>query len=716
MAEQTEIEIAIKAGDSAKTLGELKSAIKDLENLAIASGDANSDAFKQATQEAGKLRDRIDDMKDAVKSFKGDALEGLSKGFGSLKGRLSDLDFAGFNEEVKRMNTLSKQVSFKQLATSVGETGKSFLSLGDIIRKNPIFILVSVVTAIITNFDKLVEAGGLVGKIFGSIKAAIDFVVNAVESFSNAIGLTDTKAGEAMANIVAGQEKAFENIENRRNKAIAEARAYGKSDEEIQKSIALANKTAEEERRKEWQKTIDAGKEREAALKKQYENEMALYNAFGGVKPVMGKLSQEELDNITAANKGLEQINVEHLNRIGDENEKARTDEEAKRDAAEQRRQQKAAETAARIESERKQVRDYISLEDEKERQSKLDAEGKELRQAELKYEQLKKLANGNKDLLAKIEEDYGKKKSSIIDKYDNIEIEKAKQLQKQLDDIKNERLNDEEALAEEIFQAGLSAQQRELVALNDYYFQKIEAAKQFGLDTTALEEEQIRKQTEINDKYRNDELAKQQEKVNQQIALDQQIVDAQNQLNEARVTAVNAGFDLLNAAFGRNKKAQNVLFLAQRAFEASQVVINGLKNAAILKGQIAVATPLLANPATAPSATATIAAAAKGLVSNALTTGAGVASILATTIGKFVKPDSNSPDGGGPGPGGGGGGGGAPAPTPTFTSPQFFGLGQGQLQGGAGGPQTQQVVVLENDITRTQNRVRVIENRATIG
>jgi len=92
----------------------------------------------------------------------------------------------------------------------------------------------------------------------------------------------------------------------------------------------------------------------------------------------------------------------------------------------------------------------------------------------------------------------------------------------------------------------------------------------------------------------------------------------------------------------------------------------------------------------------------------------AGLAQVAKITKTQYEspKPDTSTPSSGDLG---GVGGGGGSTPAPTFTPPQFFGLGQGALQSNQQQNQTQ-VFVAENDITRTQNRVRVIENRATIG
>ena len=97
----------------------------------------------------------------------------------------------------------------------------------------------------------------------------------------------------------------------------------------------------------------------------------------------------------------------------------------------------------------------------------------------------------------------------------------------------------------------------------------------------------------------------------------------------------------------------------------------------------------------------------------------AAVAAMTAVNIAKISsqKFDAGSvgqmpaPDVSGGGVGGEAGGGGQ-----SFAPTQFFGLGQGAPQSGGGNGGIQKVYVTETDITSTQNRVRVIEDRAVIG
>ena len=87
-------------------------------------------------------------------------------------------------------------------------------------------------------------------------------------------------------------------------------------------------------------------------------------------------------------------------------------------------------------------------------------------------------------------------------------------------------------------------------------------------------------------------------------------------------------------------------------------------------------------------------------------TTAANIAKIKSSTFQGSTPPTQQTP------PSGGGGGGGQ---TPTFTPTSFFGLGQTtQFNPQEQGPT--RVYVTEGDISNTQNRVRVVENRARFG
>jgi hypothetical protein len=155
----------------------------------------------------------------------------------------------------------------------------------------------------------------------------------------------------------------------------------------------------------------------------------------------------------------------------------------------------------------------------------------------------------------------------------------------------------------------------------------------------------------------------------------------------DASEKARKAEFDLKKKTFEQEKKIRIASAIAQGAAAALAAYTAG--------ASIVPAGPVTTGPAFAALAS-TFAAAQVALIASQKFEGT-------FTPGVAPTPPTTSTTGGQGGPGQPG------------LAPQFFQLGQGilQQQQGTG---TTQVVVLENDITAVQNRVRVIENRATIG
>jgi chemotaxis protein histidine kinase CheA len=152
--------------------------------------------------------------------------------------------------------------------------------------------------------------------------------------------------------------------------------------------------------------------------------------------------------------------------------------------------------------------------------------------------------------------------------------LERERKAQEEAD--KN-RLDAEEAISEEIYQASLSAQDKELQALRDGYFEKIQLANQYGLDATALVNEQAAKEAEINKKYQDEAAAKQKE------IDDKKLADIKKRQEDTVQLAAN-GFQTLSAltdAFeGQSKKAQEKAFKVRKAASIAQTLISTYQGA----------------------------------------------------------------------------------------------------------------------------------------
>lgn len=653
---ETRIQIAVDAASAAQSVGELKSAIRELEGIAATAGENNKEAFLKAAQEAGKFKDQIEDARDAVSTFKGDPLESLSKGIGSLKGRLLDLDFKGFSEEVGRLKTVSKGVTFKELAGSIGETASAFGSLGKILLTNPIFLIGTIIATVVSNFDKLTEAGGFVGAMFNGIKNAIGFVVDGLKSLTDAIGLTGFAAQEAA-------EKQIKVVEQ----------------------IKDAIKGIDDDIAKDRQEALD---KYDGNLQQAYEAEKTR------ISEVMASndLQIAQYEELIASGKKLTSSQTETFNFFKTENEKLKVsladfEKDVNEDNAKKAKER--SDNAKKIKKEQEDVILALEKDSYKARLIELDRF----------YDDLKQKANGNKDLLLKIKKEEEGAKAVLDDQERSKTRNKEEGITKIVIDNSNVRLATKTSadvvlmksnvdLTKSIKRTWEEVAASNIMKVTDFKasFDKVSEIAGSALDIAgAISEMRVNKIQENS----NRELS---------ILEEQRIKDLSNKdLTEEKRAEIENGYAKkkfqieLKAAQDSNKIKERI-FKANKAFNLANAIGDGA--AAVIK-----AWNSAIFPANIPAVIATGTAAA--------------ASILKISATKYT-PDAlpSAPDFTDVSGGGGGGGG---APAPTFTPPQFFGLGQGQLQSGQPGGQ-QQVVVLENDITRTQNRVRVIENRATIG
>lgn len=268
--------------------------------------------FNKVQRQLGELTDKMGDLGKSVNTLAGDPLERLNNSFGLIGSSILSLDFGAAQTGLQGVTSAIKDFKFGDLSNAAKGFGKTMLDLGKALMTNPIFLIGGIIALIVANFEELTKAGGLVGKMFGFLKSAIDSVTQGLVDFMDWIGLTDSKAEERAEN---------------------------------EKKRAEEAKKLEEEKVKK-QKEAEAEKE---------------------------KLAKE------AAKKEAERL------------QKIRDDQKA--------------------------LTEFLKAEQEKRYQDTLANDDKLVRQAQLQYEEKKKLAHGNNELLKQLEEEYHKQVAEIRDK-----------------------------------------------------------------------------------------------------------------------------------------------------------------------------------------------------------------------------------------------------------------------------------------------------------
>jgi len=383
------------AGDSAKTF---KQQIKELTN------ELQTSKLDKTSAEYQILKDRLSALKDAQKDFNeeiganaGPAFESAGNNLRNLQSRLGSLDFGGAADSIKGLSANIKNLNFKGASEGSGAFTKSILGLGKALLSNPIFLIGGTLALLITNFDKLANAIPAVGVAFRAIGDAIGFVKDLITGFTDAIGLTQIKAGEAIDAAIGNRDRVNKELDNQRRLAVANAKATGQD-------VEAVNKAFEAKRIADNKALIDQINAQEATgvvlTKEQLDARQKLID------------ENTELA-ILAAEK--EASGVETARNEAAKNEEKRiADEEAKR----QKAIADAKARAEQIKANEKEVTDSIAASREEQFQATLSAEEKELRQVALKYNALQEKAGKNKELQKQLKEQELIELQAITDKY----------------------------------------------------------------------------------------------------------------------------------------------------------------------------------------------------------------------------------------------------------------------------------------------------------
>ena len=208
---QIKIDAAVDSAGAAKSLGELRRSLLEIQSLQAEIGDtsgANFDKLAAASQRTSEqlasTRDAIGDINDKTRSLEGTPVERLSNSFGLLKESIFTLDFdkAKIGAE-GLLNTFTPVVDGKlvtgfagiggtlsNLGGVVKNLGTTFMTLGKALLTNPIFLLATAITLIVIGIIKLLDSLGLLKPMMDAIAAAIGFVVDAFEALTDWLGLT----------------------------------------------------------------------------------------------------------------------------------------------------------------------------------------------------------------------------------------------------------------------------------------------------------------------------------------------------------------------------------------------------------------------------------------------------------------------------------------------------------------------------------------------
>lgn len=239
--ENIALKVTIDNTNGAKSLKDLKQEFKDLQKE-LSGLQVGSEKYIQTLKKLGAVKDDIGDLNDTIKAFNpegkiqaiGKVMGGLSSGFVAAQGAAAL--FGTENEDLTRtLVKLQAVMAFQQGIQGLVGLGDAFKVLGAIIKANPLFLIIGVVTAIGTALYSLKDKVGFIGDAFDFLGNIIDGIVGSFKTLTDAIGITNF-AMEEMAELkMKSLQESLTATQEYIDREIKIQKAYGKDLAELER-------------------------------------------------------------------------------------------------------------------------------------------------------------------------------------------------------------------------------------------------------------------------------------------------------------------------------------------------------------------------------------------------------------------------------------------------------------------------------------------------
>jgi hypothetical protein len=551
------------------------------------------------------------------------------------------------------------------LGSTIASVGGAFLKLGAQLLLNPIFLLVTLIGAVVAAFVYLGNKLGWFDGIVKMLTAVFKPLVDLIKYFLDLLGLTNFAAEESMAKTTASLEKEKEQREQilgQMDNKIALMEAEGKS------TLALRI-----ERNKYMQEEIQNQEKLLGFMNNNFLNQTKLYK-----------------ETVKANKDKAQEIKVEEV----------KLNQEVIAEG------QKAAEAQKQFLADRLAATRLIQ---DLTLGVMQDGVEKELQANEYKYQRLQEDLLKNEKfneqeriaLNALYVAEAQQTADAINKKYVDAEAKKQAELSKVIKDAKLLQAQEEEDFATLYDQNTRSAAQLEEDAVREKYFNLITLAEQYGLDTVELKKRQEDEIANIEKEARDKKAAEEKAEFDRKMKMAEDYAGSVNNLAETVFTISNRFGKQDEESKEKRAKRQ---FQIQKAMQLSMAIMDGFKAA---NASLSVS-PLTVLGVPNPGAIA-------ALAFTITTSLANVAKIASSQYGG----KGGAPAGGGAGAAVGGGGEAAGGGAPSFS---LFGQGNNQNTTSAAqdvqsnnNQLTVKAIVVESDVTSTQNKVKKMQENATL-
>lgn len=676
-------------------IGAIKKELRDLKGQIANATDPEQ--MTQLAQRAGELADQLKDANEQVAIFNsGSRFEAASNAFGMIKQDLMSLDFEGAAQKAKIFQTAMAGISgkdisgaFKGLISMVKTLGQTFVRFGIMLLTNPIFLLVTVITAIVAAVVIFLNKIGILKKVLEVLMMPINALIEGFKMLTDWMGLTNHAGQKAAEDEKKRNEDRLKQMEKLREEQKRNFEAEQNEFDRKIKLMAAEGKSTEELSKQKIQASIDYQKQLVAEQQSIVDNQWRVEDMLrrNGLMRLAGnkltELTEEANNNLYQSQQNL--LNAENDLAVAEAESAKKAKENAKKKADAYKEYAKLRLEIAR------QIQDLEAsqLKDETERA---------LLENQYKYARLIEDTKKN----AKLTQD---EKTKLTKLYGQIQLEEDKKIQ----DKAKQQLKDHNQEMIDLLDERLKAQKEKQKEDRERFFESQAQAASLvvELQKTSYQKEQDALTDQLNQRLAlvkgnaHQEAIVRAEYAKQSTLLE--IAEAEKRrdaiLNLA--TTTNEGLNQLGQIFINDQKK------LEQFQKATALIQIGIDTAKAISSLVAAAQ---ANPFNGVSAGAAgIAQFASGIVQ--------ILTNMAKAKQLLTNPTST------PNAGGGGLAGGGAATATAQATPAVNLFGQGNQLNQVGAPTsveanqniTVQAVVSETDVTSTQTKIDKIKKNAEL-
>lgn len=607
-------------------LGAAISEIEDqLTQLAV-QGKQNTEEFKNLAKEAGRLKGVIAEVDAQVEFFAATNAD-VGQKIGLLEDQMYRMAIAGDTTSAEFKKIQAEAAALKQsviqvdmaldgmamttsqrLTGALGGAAGGFAAAqgamsafgGESEAVNQAILKVQAAMALTQGIDSVKQAIPAFTALKTSVMGAFQGMTTASKAFAlTGIGLVIT--------LIAGAVAAFSSFQKSTDQIIAENKKLTKSFDEANKAIeGQSNQLrAALGLQLEFASAAGASEKQLAKIRKEgtddiiANNEKQIKNTSNKIK-TLESLEYQRTLNQQASSKDQfnelernrqKEINIEKnkLNTLKVQNNRERNSirletlkiktqelDEAKAKADEERQanaeaaKQRASERAQQRKDELAKITEAQKEYDENEKTRYMTEQQKEIYEVQKKYNELLAIAKKYGQDNSKLLENQKNEENAINTKYEQERLQQQAErdavVAEQIEANRQAQLDAQEAFDQTYRQNTLTAQQLEIDAANEKYFELISVAEQYGYSTVELKKRQEDELANIDKKYKEEAAAR------------------EKQLRDMRIDAVKGGIDaigqLAGAFAGKSEKSQKRAFNIQKAAGIASATIDTYKSA----------------------------------------------------------------------------------------------------------------------------------------